>query len=85
MVSRDHLLNRLSGRAADSGRADDTADVVARRLDIYELQTAPLLDLYRQRGLLREVSGTGSPDDVTRGLIDALPATMRIADRAKSA
>ncbi|GCD88188.1 adenylate kinase [Nocardioides sp. LS1] len=85
VVPRDDLLDRLTARAAESGRADDTADVVMHRLDVYDRQTAPLLDLYRERRLLREVPGTGSPDDVTRRLFEALHRTVDPADEATSA
>lgn len=76
MVPRRHLLDRLTARAVASGRSDDAREVVAHRLDVYERETAPLLDLYRERGLLAEVPGTGSPDDVTQRLLGVLvPAT----------
>ena len=45
-------------------RADDTAETVKRRLEVYREQTAPLADHYRDQGRLREVSGTGPLDEV---------------------
>ena len=47
-------------------RPDDREATVANRLDVYEKQTAPLLDYYRGRGLLAEVSGEGSVPEVAR-------------------
>ena len=58
--------------AALGQRDDDTVQTVKRRLDIYMKQTAPLVDHYRQRGLMKEVSGIGSLDDVHAALLAAV-------------
>ncbi|HEY9522801.1 MAG TPA: adenylate kinase [Thermopolyspora sp.] len=68
----DEVVRRLAGRAAQEGRSDDTADVVRRRLEVYAEQTAPLLDVYRDRGLLRSVDGMGAVDEVTARLVDVV-------------
>ena len=68
----DEVVRRLAGRAAQEGRSDDTADVVRRRLEVYAEQTAPLLDVYRDRGLLRTVDGMGAVDEVTTRLVDVV-------------
>jgi adenylate kinase len=47
-------------------RSDDRPEAVAMRLKVYAEQTAPLLDFYRKRGLLRPVDARGSPDEVAR-------------------
>lgn len=47
-------------------RDDDTPDSINRRLDLYETQTAPLIEFYGRTGRLREVDGVGSPDEVFR-------------------
>ena len=44
---RDVVVQRMLQRAADEGRADDTPDAIARRLDLYDTQTKPLIDYYR--------------------------------------
>ena len=72
VVPRDELLDRLASRAEVGGRADDAVEVVARRLDVYEHQTAPMVDLFRSMDLLVEVDGVGSTDHVTRRLAAAL-------------
>ena len=71
-VDVDEVVRRLAGRAAQEGRTDDTADVVRRRLEVYAEQTAPLLDVYRDRGLLRSVDGMGQVDEVTARLVDVV-------------
>jgi len=50
-------------------REDDTEDAIKRRLDLYERQTAPLIDWYDKRSQLVEVNGVGSPDSVLRRII----------------
>ena len=69
---REELVQRLLQRAETEGRADDTEDVVRRRQEVYAEQTEPLIDVYRDRGLLIEVDGMGEVDEVTERIFDAL-------------
>lgn len=71
-ASRDVLLARMTKRAAEQGRSDDTPEVIAKRLETYERETAPLLDVYEQRGILLNVDGVGDIDDISRGIIATL-------------
>lgn len=71
-ADRDELLARLRRRAELEGRADDTEDTIARRLDIYAEQTAPLAQAYEARDLLVRVDGIGQIDEVTARLVAAL-------------
>ena len=68
----DVVVERLLGRAAEQGRADDTDVVIRRRLEVYHEQTAPLADRYATRGLLHRVDGIGSVEEVTARLLAAL-------------
>lgn len=68
----DVVVKRLLGRALEQGRSDDTEDVIRRRLEIYQEQTAPLISLYKSRGLLVQVDGLGSVEDVTARISAAL-------------
>jgi len=70
----EELLIRLSGRAQEQGRSDDTPDVIKRRLDVYEEQTAPLIDIYASRSLVAKVNGLGEIGDVTNRIIEVLDA-----------
>ena len=70
----EELLRRLSGRAQEQGRSDDTPDVIKRRLDVYEDQTAPLIDIYASRSLVAKVNGLGEIADVTSRIIEVLDA-----------
>jgi len=62
----------VSERMLARGRADDTAAGIARRLEIYETQTAPLMDWFEVRGLLRRVDATGEPAEVFERLTAAV-------------
>jgi adenylate kinase len=53
-------------------RQDDTEEAISRRLELYEIQTAPLIEWYRSRDQLASVPGTGSPDAVTRRIVKVI-------------
>jgi adenylate kinase len=71
-ADRDELVQRLLGRAQKEGRTDDTEDVIRHRLDVYDKETAVVVDLYDQRGIVREVDGLGTVDEVTERIMAAL-------------
>jgi adenylate kinase len=73
-VDRDEVVQRLLKRAELEGRADDTQDVIRRRQEVYAEQTAPLIEVYAERGLLTEVDGMGAVDEVTARVFSALEA-----------
>ena len=75
-ADRDELLARLAKRAEIEGREDDTEEAIARRLDIYAEQTAPLTSAYADRGLLVRVDGIGDIDEVTGRIVSALTALV---------
>ena len=54
-------------------REDDRPETVENRLSVYDAQTAPLIDYYRSRGLLREVDGERSPDEVHDQIVTHIP------------
>jgi adenylate kinase len=71
-VNDEELVQRLLHRAEVEGRADDTEEVVRHRQDVYNQQTAPLLEVYADRGLLVEVDGMGVVDEVSERIFAAL-------------
>ncbi len=73
-VEGDELIERLLERAKVSGRTDDTEEVIRHRQDVYHAETEPLLAVYRDRGLLIEVDGMGTPEEVGQRIAAALPA-----------
>jgi len=72
VVPREESIQRLSLRAAEQGRSDDNAESIAKRLAIYESETAPILDVYRERGIVDQVDGVGSLDEVYERITAAL-------------
>ena len=68
----EELVRRLLQRAVVEHRADDTEDVIRRRLDLYHSVTAPIVGYYRRRGILHVVNAMQPPDDVTADIFDAL-------------
>jgi adenylate kinase len=71
-VDSEEIVERLLQRAQTEGRTDDTEEVIRRRQDVYAEQTEPLIDLYRERGILIEVDGMGEVDAVTKRIFAAL-------------
>ena len=71
-VPTDLLVERIAGRAKAEGRADDRPESVRTRLDVYDSQTSPVIDFYRQHGQLTVVDGVGSLDDVFSRIVVAL-------------
>jgi len=74
-VDREEVVQRLVRRAQDQGRSDDTEAVIRRRMDVYQEQTTPLLEVYSGRGLLKSVDGMGAVDEVTARILASLGVT----------
>lgn len=75
-------ISRLNGRtdcercgAALIQRDDDKAETVLSRLNVYHKQTAPLIEFYEQRGLLRRVDGAQPMEDCFEAILKALGET----------
>ncbi len=63
-VNEDELINRLVKRGIESGRTDDTEEVIRQRLNVYNKQTKPLLNYYKKKKLLQSVHGIGRIDEI---------------------
>jgi adenylate kinase len=71
-VDTELLVERIAGRAREQGRQDDTPEAVRNRLKVYNDVTAPVVDFYRQRGILKVVDGEGAMDDVFNRIVEAI-------------
>jgi adenylate kinase len=63
-VPREESIERIMHRARTEQRADDTPDVINHRLDLYYEVTDPMIENYRQQGLVRDVDGMGTIEEV---------------------
>jgi adenylate kinase len=72
-VGEDELRERLAARAEEQDRAEDEdEDAIARRLELFDRETEPLLDFYDGKGLLVSVDADGDVDEVTGRIAAAL-------------
>jgi len=81
-VPEGTLVERLLGRAALEGRSDDRRETVAERLRVYREKTAPLVEYYRGLGLLYDVDGSGSVEEVAGRIDRTLVSPRKSAGRA---
>jgi adenylate kinase len=65
---RDTVVQRIAGRAAKEGRADDTPETVRKRLAEYDAQTGPLTPHYQKQKLLKEFDATGAIEEIHRAV-----------------
>lgn len=72
VADQDEIVARLSKRAQEQGRADDSEEAIRHRQEVYLRETSPLIDVYRERGLLVEVDGLGGIDEVATRVREAL-------------
>ena len=72
IVDEDDVVERLLKRAQIEGRADDNEETIRERMVMYRTETAPLIELYDQHGILIKVDGTGTVDEVTERVIKAV-------------
>ena len=75
-VPRAVLLERLMSRAAAEGRSDDNEETIRHRLEVYDRQTAPLLDYYEGRDVLVRIDANRTVDEVTAASVAALTAAL---------
>lgn len=71
-AEHEELISRLVDRASTDGRTDDTEDVIRHRLEVFDSETAPMIQLYRDRGLLVQVDGLGEIDAVNARIMEAI-------------
>ncbi|MGY0560035.1 adenylate kinase [Luteimonas sp. A277] len=73
-VDNELLIDRLAGRAKAEGRSDDNPESVRKRLTVYDEQTAPVIEFYREHGQLTVVDGVGGLDEVFDRIMAAIGA-----------
>lgn len=63
-VPREVSIERIAHRSRTEHRTDDTPEAIRRRLEIYDQDTEPMINHYRSQGLVREVDGVGTVEEV---------------------
>ncbi|MDE7110490.1 MAG: adenylate kinase [Muribaculaceae bacterium] len=71
-VPEDELTERLINRGKASGRADDNAATIAKRLEVYNRQTQPLKEFYNHRQCYYPVNGSGDIDNIFRAITEII-------------
>ena len=71
-VADEELTKRLIKRGQDSGRSDDNAETIKKRLDVYHNQTSPLRDFYINEGVYAAIEGNGSIADIFADIKEAV-------------
>ena len=74
VVDPDELVSRLLKRAHEQGRTDDTEETIRHRQDLYARETAPLIAVYKERGLVIEIDALGPVDEVSARIAEGLAA-----------
>lgn len=72
VADENEIVGRLRQRAIDQGRVDDSEEAIRHRQEVYQRETAPLLEMFRDRELLVEVDGLGALDDISQRIFTAL-------------
>jgi len=75
-INLDVHVEEVTTRMMARGREDDTEEAIARRLSLYEEQTAPLLDWFAERGLLAMIDGLGEEEQVFSRLTEVIDGRM---------
>lgn len=76
-VPQEELMKRLVKRGKDSGRADDNEETIQKRLLVYNTQTSPLIEWYKNDGKYFHVEGHGVLEEITKQIVDAINSVVR--------
>jgi len=71
-VEKEELVDRLLKRGQTSGRSDDNLETIKKRLEVYEVQTAPVSDFYRHLNKYTAINGMGSIDEIFTRISSAI-------------
>ena len=71
-VDEARVVERMAGRAAAEGRADDNPETIRERLRVYREKTEPLISWFERKGLLCNVDGAGTVEEVSRAIDESL-------------
>ena len=75
-LNLDVPIDEVTTRMLSRGRADDTEEAIARRLDLYEKETAPLFEFFLDQGVFEVIDGLGSESEVFDRLNTVISAVI---------
>jgi len=75
-VPKDELITRLLKRGETSGRSDDNLETIEKRINVYELQTKPVIDFYKQKKVYKSIEGVGSIDEIFNAISEAIDSAQ---------
>lgn len=73
-VQKEELISRLLKRGETSGRSDDNLETIEKRIQVYEEQTSPVINFYKEEGSYQGIHGEGSVDDIFKRIETAIQA-----------
>ena len=71
-ADENELIKRLIKRGQDSGRSDDTPEIIKQRQGVYWKQTSPLIDFYSNKNILKDINGIGSINEINVRILETL-------------
>ena len=71
-ANEEELILRLIKRGKDSGRSDESPEIIRHRQKVYWTQTAPLLEYYNEKKVLKKVDGLGNITDITKRILETI-------------
>ena len=71
-ADENELIKRIINRGKSSGRSDEAIDIVKKRQKIYWNQTAPLIDYYQKKNILKNINGIGEIEEITERILQVI-------------
>lgn len=71
-VPKEELIDRLLLRGETSGRSDDNLETITKRIEVYNTQTAPVIDFYKGEGTYVSIKGVGEVDQIFSSIVAAV-------------
>ena len=71
-ADEDELIKRIHDRGKSSGRSDEAIDIVKKRQKIYWAQTAPLINYYQKKNILKNINGIGGIKEITERILQVI-------------